>query len=100
MESLEGLTLETEGMVHVRGDGSDEALEGGTRQQHLDRLLIPLDFTKSDSSGLKPILLPQLIFHASFSRGGLLDDLGTLNLRVVLGGSFGLGSNFGLGHSD
>ena len=31
LKGMEGLGLETEGVVHVRSDGSDEALEGGTR---------------------------------------------------------------------
>ena len=98
LESLQGLRLEAETVVHVHCDGAHETLEGGTRQEHVDRLLVPLDFTQSDSSRLEPVLA--LIFHATFSRSSFLDSLGALDLVGHLVGGFGFGSNFGLGHSD
>ena len=74
LESLKGLGLETQLMVHVHGDVTDEALEGCTGQEHIDRLLVSLDLSKSDSTSLESAV--SLIFHATLGGGGLLDSFG------------------------
>ena len=80
-------------MVHVSGDAPDEALEGGSRQKHVDRLLVLLDLAKGNGASLP---WPPPLFDPAVGRGGLLDGFGGGHL---LGVSSGFGCNFGLGHS-
>ena len=97
LQGEESLGLEAEAVIHVHGDATNETLEGGTREHHLSRLLISLDLAKSDGTRLEPSHL--LLLHATRSRGSLLDGFRAFN-HGHFGGSLGLGSNFGLGHSD
>ena len=93
LESLKSLRLEAQGVVSLGCDSANQALERGTWKQHVDALLVSLDFTKSDSSGLEtPATLTFL--HATLGWGSLLHSVGAFNLSRHLGGGFGFGSSF------
>ena len=93
LEGQKGLRLEPELMIHVGGNSSYKALEGSLREEHVDRLLIPLDLAEDNSTGPRSGLSPLL--HAAGSGSSLLDGLGSGDL---LCGGFGLGCDFSLGH--
>ena len=95
LEGLDGLRLEPQLVVHVSGDALDEALERGTREKHVDGLLVPLHLAEGDGTGLSSEL--PLLFNSSGGRSCLLDGLGDGH---PLGVSLGFSCNFGLGHSD
>ena len=96
LQSLEGLGLEAEVMVHVHSDASDESLEGRSWQQHIDRLLVAFDLSESDGARLVSHLALLDFLHAASSGGVLLDGLGlgTLHFHGHLGGGLGLSGNF------
>ena len=96
LESLKGLGLEAELVVHVLSDRPDESLEGCSGEEHVDRLLIAFDLSKGDRAGLEAHLTRG--FHTASSWCALFNHFRTLNLHGHLGGSLGFSSNFGLGH--
>lgn len=98
LERVESLRLESELVVHVHSDTSDQSLEASSGQEHIGALLVALDLPESDGAGLEAHLSP--LFDATVGRGVLLDHLASLvDLHRHLGGSLGLRSNLGLGHS-
>jgi len=93
LQGLESLRLEPQRVIHRGGDATDETLERSTREQQRDRLLVLLDFAKSDSAGfVSPLLVGFL--HATLSRGGLLDHVLSSDLSGHLGRGFGFSSSF------
>ena len=82
-------------MVHLGRDLANKTLEGRTWEQHVNRFLVPLDLTKSDSTGsVLSLFWSVLLLHAALGRCGLLDRLGSFDLGGHLGGLLGLGSSF------
>ena len=96
LQGLQSLGLEAQLVVHLHGDGSHEALEGSTGEQHVDRLLVLFDLAKRGGSWL--VASHFALLHATLGGGSLLDGLRLADLGGHLGGGFGLGSSFGLGH--
>ena len=92
LEGQKGLRLEPELMIHIGGDSPDQTLEGRLREEHVDRLLIPLDLTEDNGTG--PVLMLPLL-HAAGGGSGLLNGFGGGDL---LCGGLGLGCDFSLGH--
>ena len=93
LEGQKGLRLEPELVVHVGGDSPHEALEGSLREEHVDRLLIPLDLTEDNGTG--PVSRLLSLLHAAGGGSGLLNSFGGGDL---LCGGLGLGCDFSLGH--
>ena len=98
LESLKSLGLESELVVHVHSDTSDQSLEASSGQEHIGGLLVALDLPKGDRARLEAHLSP--LFDATVGRGVLLDHLASLaDLHGHLGSGLSLRSNLGLGHS-
>jgi len=77
----QGLGLEAKLVVHVQADGADKALEGGSREKHVEGLLVFLDFAEGNSTGLESSLFAFAFLHSALGGGRLLDGL-------VFGGDF------------
>jgi len=73
LERHDGGRLETEIGLEVLGDFTDETLEGELADKQLRRLLIPSNFTESDSTGPEPM---GLLYTTSGSLCGLAGCLG------------------------
>ena len=95
LESEDGGALETEVLLELSSDLTDESLEGELADEELSALLEAADLTESDSAGTEAV---GLLDATSASRGLLLGLLGS----DVLAGSLATGvlasSVLGTGH--
>ena len=53
LESEEGLSLASKGVIDLHADGSDDSLEGGSWKEEVGRLLVSLDLSEGDGTWLE-----------------------------------------------
>jgi len=87
LEGQDGVTLETEIVLEVLGDFTDETLEGELADQEIGGLLVATDFTEGDSAGAVTVGL----LDTTSSGGGLAGGLGSelLTRGLATGGLAG-----------
>lgn len=71
LESLKGLSLETEVVINIGADVTDQPVKWSPWNEHIGRFLIALNLTKSDGTRVESWLLPVLW---SLSLGWRLGD--------------------------
>ena len=94
LKGLESLGREAEVVIHIECDCAHKTLEGGTGEQHVNGLLIALDFAKGHSTGLESGLFA-ISLDTTLGRGGFFNGFrGAFNLCGHLARFLGFGSNF------
>ena len=96
LESEDGRGLESEVVLVLRGDFSDESLEGKLSDEELSRFLESSDFSESDGTGSESVGLLETTGGVGLLDGALVGDVlsGGFSSGVLSGSGFSSGHFF------